>query len=200
MAAARERFAPAVEPNVIPFIDVLLVLLIIFMVTAPKPTTDFQVDMPPPGISRASDIPPTTVVVHAGAGGAEYLVGAQRVTLDQLGGAALTAMLAADPRMTPADARLQWAHLRARRSRCRISRRGQCSRHAGARALPARGDRRAKRRRAGLKPGPIGLVLNDCQPLARGTLRRRDLVLRHLARSARDGIPWPLPNRATRPD
>jgi biopolymer transport protein ExbD len=36
------------EPNVIPFIDILLVLLIIFMVAAPIPTTDVRVDLPPP--------------------------------------------------------------------------------------------------------------------------------------------------------
>jgi biopolymer transport protein ExbD len=102
--ATRQRFAPAVEPNVIPFIDVLLVLLIIFMVTAPKPATDLQVDMPPPGVSVASGIPPTVVAVRRGSAGAEYLVGAERVTLDQLGATALAAMLAADPRMTPEDA------------------------------------------------------------------------------------------------
>ena len=39
---------PVSEPNVIPFIDILLVLLIIFMVTAPIPTVDIRVDLPPP--------------------------------------------------------------------------------------------------------------------------------------------------------
>jgi biopolymer transport protein ExbD len=36
------------EPNVIPFIDILLVLLIIFMVAAPAPTVDVNIDLPPP--------------------------------------------------------------------------------------------------------------------------------------------------------
>lgn len=36
------------EMNVIPFIDILLVLLIIFMVAAPIPTADVKVDLPPP--------------------------------------------------------------------------------------------------------------------------------------------------------
>jgi biopolymer transport protein ExbD len=54
---------PASEPNVIPFIDVLLVLLIIFMVTAPKPTTDLRVDMPRPGPTIASALTPT-IVAH----------------------------------------------------------------------------------------------------------------------------------------
>lgn len=100
----RQQFAPAAEPNVIPFIDVLLVLLIIFMVTAPKPTTDLQVDLPPPGIAYAADIPPTVVVVRHGATGVEYLVGAERVPIEALARTALAAMLAADPRVTPADA------------------------------------------------------------------------------------------------
>jgi len=39
---------PMADPNVIPFIDILLVLLIIFMVTAPIPTVDIRVDLPPP--------------------------------------------------------------------------------------------------------------------------------------------------------
>jgi biopolymer transport protein ExbD len=44
----RGSHAPSTEPNVIPFIDILLVLLIIFMVAAPAPTVDVNVDLPPP--------------------------------------------------------------------------------------------------------------------------------------------------------
>lgn len=44
----RGSMTPNSEPNVIPFIDILLVLLIIFMVTAPIPTVDIRVDLPPP--------------------------------------------------------------------------------------------------------------------------------------------------------
>jgi biopolymer transport protein ExbD len=36
------------DMNIIPFIDILLVLLIIFMVAAPVPTADVKVDLPPP--------------------------------------------------------------------------------------------------------------------------------------------------------
>src|SRR5579864_6010887 len=39
-------FAEAHEINVTPFIDVILVLLIIFMVAAPLSTVDFPVDLP----------------------------------------------------------------------------------------------------------------------------------------------------------
>jgi biopolymer transport protein ExbD len=41
-----EEFAEAHEINVTPFIDVVLVLLIIFMVAAPLATVDLPIDMP----------------------------------------------------------------------------------------------------------------------------------------------------------
>jgi biopolymer transport protein ExbD len=60
---------PNAEPNVIPFIDVLLVLLIIFMVTAPTPTTDIRVDVPNHrGPPAASDARPTIVSVLSNGG------------------------------------------------------------------------------------------------------------------------------------
>ena len=43
---SRPSFAPAADPNVIPFIDVLLVLLIIFMVTAPMLQRGVEVNLP----------------------------------------------------------------------------------------------------------------------------------------------------------
>ena len=43
------HMGPNSEPNVIPFIDIMLVMLIIFMVAAPPPTVDIWVDLPPPG-------------------------------------------------------------------------------------------------------------------------------------------------------
>jgi biopolymer transport protein ExbD len=45
----KKGLTPNSEPNVIPFIDIMLVMLIIFMVAAPKPTVDIKVDLPPPG-------------------------------------------------------------------------------------------------------------------------------------------------------
>lgn len=93
--ARRARFEPSAEPNVIPFIDVLLVLLIIFMVTAPKPTTDLRVDLPrqagtPPVIE------PTIVSVRAAPGGYRILVGDEESSLDLLGSRTLAHVLAAD--------------------------------------------------------------------------------------------------------
>ena len=61
---ASERLHPTSEPNVIPFIDVLLVLLIIFMVTAPTPTVDLHVDLPSNG-ARAGPERATIVALRA---------------------------------------------------------------------------------------------------------------------------------------
>ncbi len=108
MAALARRardHAPHADPNVIPFIDVLLVLLIIFMVTAPRPTADLQVDLPrtdrqgPPPV-----IPPTIVQIRDTPGGYRILVSGEETGLDQLGADALSHMLAVDPAITPEDA------------------------------------------------------------------------------------------------
>ena len=42
----RGRLEVTADPNVIPFIDVMLVLLIIFMIAAPISTVDIEVEMP----------------------------------------------------------------------------------------------------------------------------------------------------------
>jgi len=42
----RERKAPMAEMNVVPYIDVMLVLLVIFMITAPMLTQGIEVDLP----------------------------------------------------------------------------------------------------------------------------------------------------------
>lgn len=58
-------FQPSTEPNIVPFIDILLVLLIIFMVAAPIPTTDVKVDLPPPNPDQTppKEKPKTPTVV-----------------------------------------------------------------------------------------------------------------------------------------
>jgi len=105
--ARRERdyALPNAEPNVIPFIDVLLVLLIIFMVTAPRPTTDLQVDLPrtyPNGAPPV--IPPTIVQIRDAPGGYAIFLSGEETSLDQLGADALSHMLRANPEITAGDA------------------------------------------------------------------------------------------------
>ena len=45
-AGGRGRYRPLAEINVTPLVDVMLVLLIIFMVTAPLMTSGVSVDLP----------------------------------------------------------------------------------------------------------------------------------------------------------
>ena len=78
---------PVSEPNVIPFIDILLVLLIIFMVTAPIPTVDIRVDLPPPNPVpiRLEGLNPTIVGIRETAAGLAIYVDEEIVELSQLG-------------------------------------------------------------------------------------------------------------------
>lgn len=100
--ARRQRYAQAIEPNVIPFIDVLLVLLIIFMVTAPKPTTDLRVDLPA-GRAAAAQIEPTIISLRRADGGMRIFIGDDETTLASLANRTLAHALAADPALAPED-------------------------------------------------------------------------------------------------
>lgn len=98
------RHLPSADPNVIPFIDVLLVLLVIFMVTAPKPTVDLQVDMPPHSIYTPPIIPPTVVELRENAGGYRLFVDGRDVALDGLASSVLAHVRAKEPVLTAEDA------------------------------------------------------------------------------------------------
>lgn len=55
--SSKNPYPDNAEINVVPFVDVMLVLLIIFMVAAPLATVNLQVDLPP-----ANDTPPPQIV------------------------------------------------------------------------------------------------------------------------------------------
>ncbi|TNE66661.1 MAG: protein TolR [Alphaproteobacteria bacterium] len=78
----RGRYRPLAEINVTPFVDVMLVLLIIFMVAAPLLTAGVQVDLPK---AQARPLPqdnkPLEVTLNQN--GAIFLVDTE-VTMDQL--------------------------------------------------------------------------------------------------------------------
>lgn len=77
---------PNSDPNVIPFIDIMLVMLIIFMVAAPKPTVDIKVDLPPPGkvVYVEPNVDKPTVVAVSGEGAALVIkIGAEVVPQGQ---------------------------------------------------------------------------------------------------------------------
>lgn len=92
------------EPNVIPFIDILLVLLIIFMVTAPIPTVDIRVDLPPPNPVpiRLQGLDPTIIVLREGAT-LELYVDEEPVTLATLGERTLDHAIRNNPALNTED-------------------------------------------------------------------------------------------------
>ncbi len=62
----RGRYRPLAEINVTPLVDVMLVLLIIFMVTAPLMTSGVDVDLPKTDAKPLnSDSQPLTVTINA---------------------------------------------------------------------------------------------------------------------------------------
>ena len=76
------------DMNVTPFVDVMLVLLIVFMVTAPLATTAIRIDIPPVNPSPGQPQPPTYVSI---ADSGQIFVstsanGMKASTLDALGG------------------------------------------------------------------------------------------------------------------
>ena len=77
-----DRYAPLAEINVTPMVDVMLVLLVIFMVTAPLLSVGVPLDLPK---SRATTLtePKKPVVISLNREG-EVFVGDERVDADQL--------------------------------------------------------------------------------------------------------------------
>ncbi len=63
---SRGRYRPMAEINVTPLVDVMLVLLIVFMVTAPLITSGVSVDLPQANAKPVnSDSTPITITVNA---------------------------------------------------------------------------------------------------------------------------------------
>ncbi|MEM7172532.1 MAG: protein TolR [Pseudomonadota bacterium] len=68
----RKRYRPLSEINVTPFVDVMLVLLIVFMVTAPLLTVGVPVDLPETGAQSIAD-PEEPLVVTVNAEGLYFI-------------------------------------------------------------------------------------------------------------------------------
>jgi biopolymer transport protein TolR len=78
----RRRHRPMSEINVTPMVDVMLVLLIIFMVTAPLMTSGVNVDLPKTNASPVNaDTKPITVTIKADG---SLFMGDDAVSTDQL--------------------------------------------------------------------------------------------------------------------
>ncbi|MXO76010.1 TonB system transport protein ExbD [Altererythrobacter aerius] len=89
LASDSEELAVAHEINVTPFIDVMLVLLIIFMVAAPLATVDVKVDLPV-STARPNPAPDSPVYLSLTSDGG-ISVGEEAVTLATLGPAIVRA-------------------------------------------------------------------------------------------------------------
>ena len=98
------------EINVTPFVDVMLVLLIIFMVSAPLATVSIRLDLPPPIPPDPNDPPPPPpTFISISQGGRLFVATGEgaptEVTLDGLDGELFTRLGARDERvMIRADA------------------------------------------------------------------------------------------------
>ena len=78
-----DRGAVSSEPNVVPMIDILLVLLIIFMITQPLSRMALDVQVPPPDETVTTKTPPSQIVLELGDDGS-YAINGQPVPKDQL--------------------------------------------------------------------------------------------------------------------
>lgn len=96
----RGRLEVTADPNVIPFIDVMLVLLIIFMIAAPISSVDIEVDMPTSKIDPSKRPPrPTWVSITDGARGLEVYVMNDLVPIENLGEATYEAVKTNSPQI-----------------------------------------------------------------------------------------------------
>ena len=112
----RGRLDVTADPNVIPFIDVMLVLLIIFMIAAPISTVDIQVTMPRSQIDPSKRPPrPTWISVKDdGSAGVRFYVMNDEVSLNDMGQKTLESVRANTPTVTDDDeARDQRIYIRA---------------------------------------------------------------------------------------
>ena len=73
MAQPRKKHRPMSEINVVPYIDVMLVLLIIFMVTAPLLMQGVKVDLPEAATDPVDNQDPEPLIVSINAGGELFL-------------------------------------------------------------------------------------------------------------------------------
>jgi biopolymer transport protein TolR len=73
VARRRQKHRPMAEINVVPYIDVMLVLLIIFMVTAPLLMQGVKVDLPEAASDPVENQDPEPLIVSINAAGELFL-------------------------------------------------------------------------------------------------------------------------------
>ncbi len=73
MQVTRRRRKPMGEMNVVPYIDVMLVLLVIFMITAPLLTQGVKVELPKIDSEAVEQVPEEPLVITVDRDGVSYL-------------------------------------------------------------------------------------------------------------------------------
>lgn len=89
-----DRYQPLAEINVTPMVDVMLVLLVIFMVTAPLLTVGVPLDLPKTQASAITDPKPPVILSLNRVG--EVFIGDERIEPDELA-ERLSGLAAEDP-------------------------------------------------------------------------------------------------------
>ena len=92
--AGEDHYTPLAEINVTPMVDVMLVLLVIFMVTAPLLSVGVPLDLPKLRAAQLSE-PKKPVILSLNREG-EVFIGDERIGADELEGR-LAALAAEDP-------------------------------------------------------------------------------------------------------
>ncbi|MFT4076255.1 MAG: biopolymer transporter ExbD [Asticcacaulis sp.] len=101
--SGRYTIAQNADINVTPFVDVMLVLLIIFMVSIPAATVSIKLDMPPADGKASKSHTPVFISVM---GPDDIYIGAQKTSRDHLIGDVAAALRIADPETPPAEQRV----------------------------------------------------------------------------------------------
>jgi len=92
--AGEDRYAPLAEINVTPMVDVMLVLLVIFMITAPLLTVGVPLDLPKSLATQLAE-PKKPVILSLNREG-EIFIGNERIGAEELE-TRLAALAAEDP-------------------------------------------------------------------------------------------------------
>jgi biopolymer transport protein ExbD len=92
--AGEDRYQPLAEINVTPMVDVMLVLLVIFMVTAPLLTVGVPLDLPKTAAAAITDPKPPVILSLNRVG--EVYIGDDRIERGDLAGR-LAGLAAEDP-------------------------------------------------------------------------------------------------------
>jgi biopolymer transport protein TolR len=92
--AGEDRYAPLAEINVTPMVDVMLVLLVIFMVTAPLLTVGVPLELPKSSAAQLTE-PKKPIVISLNREG-ELFIGEEKTAGEEFA-ARLAALAAEDP-------------------------------------------------------------------------------------------------------